>query len=169
VFGAGITSSNITLGLSSDGNSNDVAIGYNSHTLTVLGELGNPSYATIGRFVFSDGSQLTAAAISQQLTTPPAITPGPTITGTANTDLLYGNSAAGNTFNGLGGNDFEQGTGKQDVFIFNKGYGRLEINETNGSANGTLKLGSGITESSVRVTASPNGQSLVLTIGTGSD
>jgi Ca2+-binding RTX toxin-like protein len=169
VFGAGITSSNIALGLSSDGNSNDVAIGYNGYTLTVLGELGNPNYATIGRFVFSDGSQLTAAAISQQLTTPPVITPGPTITGTANTDLLYGNSTAGNTFNGLGGNDFEQGTGKQDVFIFNKGYGRLEINETIQSANGTLKLGSGITESSVRVTASPNGQNLVLTIGTGSD
>ncbi len=167
VFGAGITSSNITLGLSSDGNPNDVAIGYNSHTLTVLGELGNPT--TIGRFVFSDGSQLTAAAISQQLTTPPVITPGPTITGTANTDLLSGNSTAGNTFDGLGGNDFEQGTGKQDVFIFNSGYGRLEINETITSANGTLKLGKGISESSVRVTASPNGQNLVLTIGTGSD
>ena len=168
VFGAGITSANITLALSTDGNANDVAIGYAGQTLTVLGEI---NAGTIGRLVFADGTELTASAIAQLLDTPPAVTAGGTITGTSGSDLLYGMTVSGgnNTFDGHGGNDFEQGIGQQDIFIFNKGYGRLEINETNASARGTLKLGNTISESSVRVSASQSGQNLVLSVGTGSD
>ena len=77
------------------------------------------------------------------------------IQGTPGNDTLYGTSGD-DTFDGKGGNDIEVGIGGNDTFIFNAGYGRLEIDETSYAAGMTsvLKLGPEINESSVTVTGS---------------
>jgi len=86
-------------------------------------------------------------------------------TGTSGNDVLYGTGGA-DTFDGKGGNDVENGRGGNDTFIFNTGYGQLEINAWDWSgANGVLRFGSGISASTVAVTASSSGNDVVLTIG----
>ncbi|WP_144108190.1 calcium-binding protein [Paraburkholderia sp. BCC1886] len=83
-------------------------------------------------------------------------------TGTPGDDSIYGTSGA-DVFDGRGGNDYVQGGGGGDVFIFEAGYGNLEIAESDTSMapHNVLRLGAGISASSVKVGRS--GQSLVLT------
>ncbi|MFM0666017.1 calcium-binding protein, partial [Paraburkholderia sediminicola] len=85
-------------------------------------------------------------------------------------DSLYGTSGA-NLFDGKGGGDYEYGDGGNDTFVFNAGYGHLEISETDYSStvNNVLQLGAGITAASVTVKATSSGNSLVLTDGVSGD
>jgi Ca2+-binding RTX toxin-like protein len=78
-------------------------------------------------------------------------------TGTSGNDTLYGTSNA-EVFDGKGGNDYVQGGGGGDTFIFNAGYGKLEIAETDSSKtpHNVLQLGSGISASSVAVRSTGN-------------
>ncbi|WP_083640575.1 calcium-binding protein [Paraburkholderia phenazinium] len=90
-------------------------------------------------------------------------------TGTAGDDKLYGTPGA-DVFDGKGGNDYVQGGGGGDTFIFNAGYGKLEIAEYDSSsaAHNLLQLGAGISASSVTVKSTSN-SGLVLTDGIAGD
>ncbi|MFM0010625.1 calcium-binding protein [Paraburkholderia sediminicola] len=90
-------------------------------------------------------------------------------TGTVGNDTIYGTSNA-EVFDGKGGNDYVQGGGGGDTFIFNSGYGKLEIGEyDSGSApHNVLQLGAGISASSVTVRSTSN-SNLVLTDGIAGD
>src|SRR6202043_1296417 len=63
-----------------------------------------------------------------------------------------------------------QGNGGNDTFIYNPGYGALEINEQdwNSTAANTLKLGPGLTAASVALSIDANGD-VVLTDGLNGD
>ncbi|MFM0742318.1 calcium-binding protein, partial [Paraburkholderia xenovorans] len=62
------------------------------------------------------------------------------------------------------------GDGGSDTFVFNAGYGHLEISESySGAAQPVLQLGAGISASSLTVRASSNGSGLVLTDGVAGD
>ena len=89
-------------------------------------------------------------------------------TGTATDDRIYGTSNA-EVFDGKGGNDYIQSQGGGDTFIFNAGYGKLEISEYDSgkSPNNVLQLGSGISTTSISVLAS--GKNLILTDGKAGD
>ncbi len=83
-------------------------------------------------------------------------------TGTSGSDALYGTGAS-ETFDGKGGNDFIRGNGGNDTFIYNSGYGHLEIYESDStSASNVLDLGPGIDPGDVVVRINWNGD-LVLT------
>ncbi|MFM0666021.1 calcium-binding protein, partial [Paraburkholderia sediminicola] len=75
-----------------------------------------------------------------------------------------------NLIDGKGGSDYEYGDGGSDTFVFNAGYGHLEINESySGSVQPVLQLGAGIRAASVTVKATSNGTGLVLTDGVTGD
>jgi Ca2+-binding RTX toxin-like protein len=90
-------------------------------------------------------------------------------TGTPGNDMLYGTTGA-DVFDGKGGNDYEQGLGGGDTFIFNAGYGKLEIAEVDFGKvpNNVLQLGPGISASSTKVKGASNGN-LILTDGVTGD
>jgi Ca2+-binding RTX toxin-like protein len=117
----------------------------------------------------ADGTTITRSQLIQMA----AVTQG-----TTGNDTLYGTSSA-ELFDGKGGNDLANGGGGNDTFVFNAGYGQLEINETNPSApseepgtfaNGVLpilELGPGITAADLQVTLA--GHSLSITDGISGD
>ncbi|WP_181969899.1 calcium-binding protein [Paraburkholderia sp. DHOC27] len=90
-------------------------------------------------------------------------------TGTAADDKIYGTSNA-EVFDGKGGNDYVQGGGGGDTFIFNAGYGKLEIAETDSSKtpHNVLQLGTGLSASSIAVRVTEN-FNIVLTDGVAGD
>ena len=89
-------------------------------------------------------------------------------TGTPGPDQLFG-AVTPATFDGkgapAGSEDYEFGGGGADTFIYQPGYGQLEVSEVESfgtSQAATLQLGSGISPAQVKVSAGPNG-SLLLT------
>ncbi|MFM0074596.1 calcium-binding protein [Paraburkholderia sediminicola] len=156
-LGAGITESSITVSESSpvdiqisDGTPGDQI------TLDYMIEDGSHG---VQSFEFADGTIWSRDQVMQMATT-----------GTTGNDSLYGSMGA-DVLDGNGGNDYEEGGGGGDTFIFNQGYGSLEIDEADYSAHpaNVLKLGPGITTSAVIVSATANGQGLVLHDGTAGD
>jgi len=124
-------------------------------------ELGS-SYYGLQSVQFADGTMWTKAQLIALETT-----------GTAAADKLYGSSGAG-TFDGkgapAGSQDYEQGQGGADTFIFKSGYGHLEISESAGygrSSTATLLL-SNINAAQVAVTSDSVGN-LLLTDGVSGD
>ena len=105
------------------------------------------SYYGVQSVQFADGTVLAAAQLIQLENT-----------GTTGANNLYGTSGA-EVFDGKGGNDYENGGGGGDTFIYNAGYGSLEIDETDYSSNpnNVLKLGVGITASQLTVTTDNSG------------
>ena len=105
---------------------------------------------------FDDGSSWTRQQLLQM-----------EMTGTPGNETLWGTSGA-DIIDGKGGNDVAYGGGGGDTFIFNAGYGKLEISESDSSSNphNVLKLG-GISASSVTVRST--GNNLILTDGTVGD
>ncbi|SFK06880.1 calcium-binding protein, partial [Paraburkholderia megapolitana] len=91
-------------------------------------------------------------------------------TGTSGNDTLYGWAAGGNIFDGKGGSDVAIGHGNGDSFIFNQGYGSLDINEsdTGATPDNVLKLGAGITASSLAL-STQNGSDLLISDGVTGD
>ena len=116
------------------------------------------AYMGVQAVRFSDNTVWTRAQLIQMATT-----------GTAGNDTLYGTGNA-EVFDGKGGNDYVQGGGGGDTFIFNAGYGKLEIDEYDASSapHNVLQLGAGISASSVTVKSSSN-SGIVLTDGIAGD
>ena len=113
---------------------------------------------------FANGTTWSAAQVISY-----AMSPSGT-TGTTGADRLIGSSAA-DIFDGKGGSDYERGNGGADKFIFNPGYGQLEIDAdagTNVASTSTLSLGSGLSLSQVSVSFTNTGD-IVLTDGTAGD
>ncbi|MFM0047514.1 beta strand repeat-containing protein [Paraburkholderia sediminicola] len=156
-LGAGITESSITVSESSPVNI-QISDGTPGDQITLEYMIEDGSHG-VQSIEFADGTIWSRDQILQMATT-----------GTTGNDSLYGSMGA-DVLDGKGGNDYEEGDGGGDTFIFNPGYGSLEIDEADYSAHpaNVLKLGSGITTSAVIVSATANGQGLVLHDGTAGD
>jgi len=152
-LGLGISASSLTVTATADGTGLVLTDGVLDDQITIDDMLNSPYYG-IEQVQFADGTTMSAAQLVQMETT-----------GTTGNDTLVGTSVA-NVFDGKGGDDVETGRGGGDTFIFNPGYGQLEIYELDfsGSSN-VLRLGAGITEASLSVARSANGGSLILTDG----
>ena len=117
---------NGNLTLISDGSGDQVVLDY---------MLTDPSRAPQS-IAFADGTTWSTAQTLGLLNT----------TGTQGSDKLYG-SYLSNVFDGQGapssGKDLAVGNGGGDTFIFNQGYGALEINEQDRGSNprNVLRLG----------------------------
>ncbi|WP_081062565.1 calcium-binding protein [Burkholderia cepacia] len=110
----------------------------------------------VQRVEFADGTSLTRQQIIQA-----------EAFGSTGSDTLYGTSGA-DVFDGKGGGDFVSGGGGADTFVYNSGYGRLEIDESNyGGVESALKLGAGIDETSTTVRS--NGSDLEISDGIAGD
>ncbi|MEP6754788.1 MAG: calcium-binding protein, partial [Chthonomonadales bacterium] len=161
-FGAGIDPSQVTYSYGTS--ANDLVIQLNSDsdsTITISNYwTATASQHQIGPLQFSNGITVSRAQILQVLET---------IDGTTGDDDLRGNGVV-NYFDGKGGNDFEAGNSTSDTFVFNQGYGHLEVYEDFLSDESTpiLKLGAGITASSLEVWT-PNGSDLYLSDGVSGD
>ena len=90
------------------------------------------------------------------------------VTGTTGNDSLDGIST-GLTFDGKGGVDYAHGLGGGDTFVFDPGYGQLEVDEYDSlpSPTNTLAFGAGVSPSDVQ--ASVSGNNIVLTDGVAGD
>ena len=118
----------------------------------------------VAHVTFADGTVWDRAAIIGQATT-----------GTSAADTLYGADTA-DTFDGKGApagfQDYEQGNGGADTFVYQAGYGALEINEAEPgyttASTATLKLGAGITLASLNFHADASG-ALIVTDGVAGD
>lgn len=157
-LGTGISPDQISV--SFDNNQNIIlTIGSNGDQIRLDGmgwEWGNGWYG-VQQIQFADGTIWTAAQV---------IAMASNIQGTTGNDTLYGSGWA-DIFDGKGGNDVEIGNGGADTFIFDPGYGQLDIQEReyDSSIQAVLQLGAGIDESAVTVRAGNNGSDLVLTDG----
>ena len=106
---------------------------------------------------FADGTVWSRSQLIQQETT-----------GSPTNTQLYGTSGA-DTFDSKGYATYEQGNGGADTFLYNQGYGFLEINQNGSSSDASvLKFGAGITAAQIAVTADSSGN-LYLTDGTAGD
>ena len=106
---------------------------------------------------FADGSTLTRQQLLNETTI-----------GDGGATALYG--TGGNVFDSKGVATYAHGKGGGDTFLYNAGYGLLEIdeNDPNASANDTLKLGAGITAATLSLTTDQVGN-LFLSDGVAGD
>ncbi len=155
-FGTGITADQVTVTGDSSGNI-VLTDGTSGDQIKLDYEL-NGQYYGVQQVQFVDGTTWSKPQLVTMATT-----------GTPGTDRLYGSSGT-DVFDGLGGTDYERGSGGGDTFIYNAGYGQLEVDETEYSSapNNVLKLGTGITAAQVTVTGDSSGN-IVLTDGTSGD
>ncbi|SIO72643.1 Haemolysin-type calcium binding protein related domain-containing protein [Burkholderia sp. GAS332] len=156
-FGAGISESDLTV-RGNSANGLVVTDGIAGDQITLDGML-PANGGGVSEVQFADGTTWSAAQLAQMA-----------LTGTTGNDTLYGTSGA-DRLDGKGGNDVEIGRGGSDTFVFNAGYGHLEVEETYADSyvDSALQLGAGIVESSVRVSATADGTGLVLTDGVSGD
>ncbi|MFM0158551.1 MULTISPECIES: beta strand repeat-containing protein [Paraburkholderia] len=157
-LGAGISEASLQVLATANGTGLVVTDGVTGDQITLDGMLQNVG-SGVRQVQFADGTTWTAAQLIQMETT-----------GTTGNDTLYGTPGA-ELFDGKGGNDLEIGQGGNDTFVFNAGYGKLEINEgdPDRTPQNVLELGAGISESSLQVHAATGGLSLVLTGGVAGD
>ena len=109
----------------------------------------------VGQVQFADGTSWSQSQLMAMATT-----------GTSAGQSLYGTGGA-DTFDSKGLATYERGYGGGDTFLYNAGYGQLEINE-NGSGVNVLQLGSRITATDMQVTDDNNGN-IFLSDGTAGD
>ncbi|MFL9866670.1 calcium-binding protein [Paraburkholderia fungorum] len=156
-FGLGIDPSSIKAKVLSNG---DMVLtdGVTGDQITLVGEL-RDSGGGVQLVQFADGTTWTRYQLIQVAA----------LCGTTGNDSLYGTANA-EVFDGKGGNDYVQGGGGGDTFLFNAGYGKLEIYESDKSSApyNVLQLGPGISKSSVTVRGTASGN-LVLTDGIAGD
>ncbi|MGA3681981.1 DUF4214 domain-containing protein [Pseudomonas graminis] len=89
--------------------------------------------------------------------------------GTASNDTIN-DAVGGRVFDGAGGSDLINSTGGNNVFMYNAGYGYLEINNAlTPDGYAVLKLGHGINAASLVVTTTDSGNSLILSDGVEGD
>ena len=117
-----------------------------------LGDWHQAEIYGISQVVFADGTTLDRAQLRALATT-----------GTTGADSLVGD-ADGSVFDGKGApagtQDYEQGSGSSDTFIYKAGYGALEISDDLGRSsvrNRTLQLGTGITLANATFTSDTSG------------
>ncbi len=162
-FGAGIEASALTF--TRPAATNDLLIGLgglSSSTITITGFFTSGSNVhQVGTLRFADGTTLTENQVLQQFEAIYGTTGSDSITGTSGADYI----------DGKGGNDYESGAGGNDTFVFNGGYGHLEISENYTSGQlPVLQLGAGITESALHVQVGGfQDEGLVLTDGISGD
>ncbi len=143
-LGSGITPEQISVTADASGDAY-LTDGISGDVIKLDGQLSN-SLSGVQQVQFADGTVWTAQQIIAM-----------ELNGTSGADKLYGTSGS-DTFDGkgapAGSQDYEQGNGGGDVFIFNAGYGHLEISETDfaSSPHNVLQLGAGIGEAQVVVT-----------------
>jgi hypothetical protein len=157
-FGVGISENSLRVTASSSQDSLVISDGISGDAITIDNMLGGQYYG-VNAVQFADGTMLTSAQLIAMETT-----------GTSGNDILVGSEAA-DLFDGKGGSDYESGNGGNDTFVFNEGYGSLEINEMSSgpSPNSILQFGASIGANSLRVTASSDRGSLVVTDGISGD
>ena len=150
-LGSGITASMITASGIEDGGV-ILQIANGGGTIILENELAGAQYG-VTAVEFSNGTSLTRAQLAQLATSP-----------TTGADTLYGASNS-ETLNGLGGGDLINSTGDGDTYVFDRGYGSLEINADDSAAAPTSRLsfGAGIATTDVAVTADASGD-LILTV-----
>ena len=159
-LGAGITAAQVGVTADSAGNLY-LTDGIAGDQITIDSQLSG-SYYGVQKLAFADGTSWSRAQLAALATT-----------GTSGADLLYGTSGP-DVFDGRGApagtQDYEQGGGGGDTFVFNQGYGKLEISELDFASTpaNTLQLGAGITAAQLGVTADSAGN-LYLTDGTAGD
>jgi mannitol/fructose-specific phosphotransferase system IIA component len=152
-FGPGIDPSSIRAKVLGNG---DMVLtdGVNGDQITLTGELRDGGQGV--QFVrFDDGTTWTRYQLIQLAA----------VCGTPGNDSLYGTKNA-EVFDGKGGNDFISGGGGGDTFLYEAGYGKLEISEADNGSNpyNVLAFGPGISASSVSVRTNSN-SGIVLTDG----
>jgi hypothetical protein len=162
-FGAGITPGQIT---ATEDNASNVYLsdGTPGDQIKIdnLAAVDNWDDSNIGTITFAGGTIWTVRQVLNLLTI-----------GTSGDDTLVGTSG-GDLFDGHGGNDTEQGNGGADTFIYDPGYGHLEIIESNPlSTNAVLQFGVGIAPGQITVTEDTGGNvqsdSIYLTDGIAGD
>jgi len=156
-LGAGITLASL-IGSSSGGGNLILTDGVTGDQIQLDNMVGNSGLTTtwgIQEIEFADGTTLDHEQIIELGTT-----------GTSAADKMYG-SADAEVFDGKGGNDVEYGDGGNDTFIYDTGYGHLEINEA-WSTGSVLKLGTGISAATTVVKFDSNGN-VILTDGVTGD
>ena len=159
-LGTGITATQLTITSDSSGNIY-LADGTAGDRIKLDGELSG-FYQGVQSVQFADGSMLARQQIATLATT-----------GTTGANNLYGTSAA-DTFDGkgapAGSQDYEHGGGGKDIFIYNQGYGQLEVDETDYQSSDTnvLRLGAGITTAQITITSDSSGN-IYLADGTAGD
>ncbi|WEN13773.1 calcium-binding protein [Rhodanobacter sp. AS-Z3] len=152
-LGAGITAS--ALKVTIDGANLVLTDGVSGDQITLDG-MASSSTDGVAVVQFADGTNLVAAQLLQSGTT-----------GTTGSDTIYGTSGA-DLIDGKGGGDIEYGEGGNDTFVFESGYGQLEISDINTAGQSpVLQLGAGITASALKVMT--DGINLVLTDGVSGD
>lgn len=154
-LGAGITAS--TLQVAVDGANLLLTDGVSGDQITLAGQNASVNDG-VAWVQFADGTSLTAAQLAQLAREIRGTTGNDTLTGTTQDDLI----------DGKGGDDLVSGLGGNDTFVFNAGYGELEINETYaGDQQPVLQFGAGISASALQVAMV--GANAVLTDGINGD
>ncbi|RMR10291.1 calcium-binding protein [Pseudomonas syringae group genomosp. 7] len=164
-FGPGITAGMLEVTATASGNSIILSDGIAGDMIVLDYSISQANYGV--RLVqFSDGTSF----VSEQLLALKDEWLNLTkYTGTAGNDTLSGDSSS-QTIDGKGGVDVVYGNGGNDVFFFDRGYGYLEIiNSYRDGDSPALKFGEGVAISSLSVTATGSGNSLILTDGTDGD
>lgn len=158
-FGAGLSASDLSFSYYSPNDILTITDTTSGQTITVDNFVATTdSQHQIAALAFADGTSMSQLQVIQQ---------ADLLQGTTGNDSLIGDSLE-NYIDGLGGNDTAVGEGGNDTFVFNSGYGQLEVDETYSTGQvPVLLLGAGITESSIKVTS--DGANLILTDGVSGD
>ena len=114
-------------------------------------QLYGPQYG-VQSVQFADGTVWTADQLAEMAAT-----------GSSYNTTLYG-SYNGTVFDSMGQAHAAHGRGNGDTFIYNTGYGSLEIDEPDSFSNNTLKFGAGITASQLSITGD-NAGDLIIGVG----
>ena len=166
ILGAGITVSDVAFKFDGIGGLIVGLADDPADSITFKGDLTEPlgslnSY--LDQVVFANGTTLTGA---QVLASPTLDTvTADTLIGTSSADLLDGFGAP------PGLQDYAQGNGGADTFVFKAGYGHLEVNENAGyytDSTATLQLGAGINAANLGISKTTVGD-LLLTDGVAGD
>lgn len=157
-LGGGIETSNVSVA----GDGVDITLSIGASDKVILKNQYNNAHAGVGSVKFSDGTIWSRQELITKANE--AITYGTTgndtITGTVMSD----------TIDGKGGNDQILGGAGGDVYIFNAGYGQLEIIDTDEGYPSTwdeLRFGVGIGAEDIAV--SQDGSDIILTLSSGGD
>ncbi len=153
-FGSGITRSQLNVSVTGD-TQTDIAIDLGGDDRIFLLNALDGRTGGAQAFTFADGSRIT---VSQLLAAKFPATSG--------SDNLIGTGSA-ETLDGLGGGDVVEGHGGGDTIVFKRGYGRLDLRESDKTAAANiLAFGAGISASDVSV-STPSGTEIVLSLGSG--
>ncbi|PVM86894.1 hypothetical protein DDF62_17735, partial [Caulobacter radicis] len=134
------------LAFSNDSSGNLVIINAQGDRVHVTDQFSTGSYG-VSQIKFADGSTLSQQQIIDLVTT-----------GSAGNRRLYGTAGA-NTFDSRGQAFYAQGNGGADVFLYNAGYGALEIAAT--GSGSILRMGPGFTAENLAISSDASGNLII--------